>query len=83
MFLTGEPGSGQTHVTRAFVSYLKRAHVEGAVTASTGIAATAGRAYHSFVEWDWDQTVAFRPRSRCLTSNEPVSKRINAARSCH
>lgn len=40
VFLTGEPGSGKTHVTRTFISYLKEHGIEAAITASTGIAAT-------------------------------------------
>ncbi|MCC7436621.1 AAA family ATPase [Candidatus Nomurabacteria bacterium] len=40
VFLTGEPGSGKTHVTRAFISYLRDHGIEPAITASTGIAAT-------------------------------------------
>ncbi|MEK7530078.1 MAG: PIF1 family DEAD/DEAH box helicase [Patescibacteria group bacterium] len=81
VFLTGEPGSGKTHVTRAFVSYLKRAHVEGAVTASTGIAAThlGGRTIHSWSGIGIKQWLSAQDLD-ALTSNEPVSKRINAAR---
>ncbi|MBP6857820.1 MAG: AAA family ATPase [Candidatus Pacebacteria bacterium] len=40
VFLTGEPGSGKTHVTRTFISYLRDHGIEPAITASTGIAAT-------------------------------------------
>lgn len=40
VFLTGEPGSGKTHVTRTFISYLREHGIEPAITASTGIAAT-------------------------------------------
>lgn len=40
VFLTGEPGSGKTHVTRTFVTYLREHGIEPAITASTGIAAT-------------------------------------------
>ena len=40
VFLTGEPGSGKTHVTRTFISYLRDHGIEPSITASTGIAAT-------------------------------------------
>ncbi len=81
IFLTGEPGSGKTFVTNAYVSYLKRAKVEVAVTASTGIAAThiGGRTIHSWsgigikkelTSWEIDR----------IASNEYVSKRIDRTR---
>ncbi len=77
VFLTGEPGSGKTYVTNAFVRYLKRAKVEVAVTASTGIAAThlGGMTIHSWSgigiskslsPWDIDR----------IASNERIAKRI-------
>ena len=40
VFLTGEPGSGKTHVIREYIKYLQSAKINVAVTASTGIAAT-------------------------------------------
>ncbi len=40
VFLTGEPGSGKTHLVNQYVTYLRGAGVEPAITASTGIAAT-------------------------------------------
>lgn len=81
VFLTGEPGSGKTHVTRTFVAYLKRAGVEIAVTASTGIAAThlGGRTIHSWSGIGVKPWLSARDLD-ALTSNEPVSKRINGAR---
>lgn len=50
VFLTGEPGSGKTHTINAYVKYLKKAKVNTAITASTGIAAThiGGVTIHSF-----------------------------------
>lgn len=50
VFLTGEPGSGKTFVINEYVRYLKKAKVEVAVTASTGIAAThlGGMTIHSW-----------------------------------
>lgn len=40
VFLTGAAGSGKTHVLNEYISYLKSAGVEVAITASTGIAST-------------------------------------------
>ncbi|MDO8512236.1 MAG: PIF1 family DEAD/DEAH box helicase [bacterium] len=40
VFLTGEPGSGKTHVIREYIRYLRSVKIDVAVTASTGIAAT-------------------------------------------
>lgn len=50
VFLTGEPGSGKTHIVNEYVRYLKQAKVQVAVTASTGIAAThiGGLTIHSW-----------------------------------
>lgn len=50
IFLTGEPGSGKTHVINQYISYLRDHGVEPAITASTGIAAThiGGMTVHSF-----------------------------------
>src|SRR3989338_421160 len=81
VFLTGEPGSGKTFVTNAYVSFLKRAKIEVAVTASTGIAAThiGGRTIHSWsgigikkelTSWDVDR----------IASNEYAAKRIDRTR---
>ena len=81
VFITGEPGSGKTHLTNAYVRYLKRAKVEVAVTASTGIAAThlGGMTIHSWggigiqktlSKWDVDR-IAF---------NERVARRIARTR---
>ncbi|MBI5135516.1 AAA family ATPase [Candidatus Uhrbacteria bacterium] len=81
VFLTGEPGSGKTHVTNAYVRYLKQAKIDVAVTASTGIAAThlGGMTVHSWSgigisknlsNWDIDR----------IASNERVAKRIDRTR---
>ncbi len=40
VFLTGAAGSGKTYVLNEYISYLKKAGVEVAITASTGIAST-------------------------------------------
>ena len=81
VFLTGEPGSGKTFVVNQYVEYLKRAKVEVAVTASTGIAATHlnGMTIHSWgaiginktlTKWDLDR----------ISSIERVVKRIERTR---
>jgi len=50
VFLTGEPGSGKTHVVNEYVAYLRARQIEPAITASTGIAAThiGGLTIHSW-----------------------------------
>jgi len=50
VFLTGEPGSGKTHMINEYVAYLRGRGIEPAVTASTGIAAThiGGITIHSW-----------------------------------
>lgn len=81
VFLTGEPGSGKSFVTNAFVSYLKRAKIEVAVTASTGIAAThiGGRTIHSWSGIGIKRGLSKRDTDR-IASSEWVSKRIEKAR---
>lgn len=50
VFLTGEPGSGKTHVLNDFIRYLQKHNIPVGVTASTGIAAThlGGVTIHSW-----------------------------------
>ncbi|MDP3244769.1 MAG: AAA family ATPase [bacterium] len=50
VFLTGEPGSGKTHVINEYVNYLRCHNIEPAITASTGIASTHinGMTVHSW-----------------------------------
>ncbi|MEI6288612.1 MAG: PIF1 family DEAD/DEAH box helicase, partial [bacterium] len=50
IFLTGEPGSGKTHIVNEYVSYLRSFGIKPAITASTGIAAThiGGMTIHSW-----------------------------------
>lgn len=50
VFLTGAPGSGKTHVLRAYISYLKEKGIEVGITAPTGIAANhlGGITLHSW-----------------------------------
>ncbi|MAZ56280.1 AAA family ATPase [bacterium] len=80
VFLTGEPGTGKTHVVNQYIAWLETAGVNVAVTASTGVAAThiGGMTIHSWcrlgprdslTEHDVEQIVA----------NEKTNKRINKA----
>ncbi len=50
VFLTGEPGSGKTHLINEYIKYLRDNSIEPAITASTGIAAThiGGMTVHSW-----------------------------------
>ena len=50
VFLSGEPGSGKTHVINEYAKYLRDRNIEPAITASTGIAAThiGGLTIHSW-----------------------------------
>ncbi|OGM96687.1 hypothetical protein A2532_03980 [Candidatus Wolfebacteria bacterium RIFOXYD2_FULL_48_11] len=50
VFLTGEPGSGKSHMVNRYVEYLRSCGVEPSITASTGIAAThiGGMTIHSW-----------------------------------
>ncbi len=50
VFLTGEPGSGKTHIINRYVTYLRERGIEPEITASTGIAAThiGGMTIHSW-----------------------------------
>ncbi len=50
IFLTGEPGSGKTHMINEYAAYLRSRSIEPAITASTGIAAThiGGMTIHSW-----------------------------------
>lgn len=48
--MTGEPGSGKSHMVNRYVAYLRSCGVEPSITASTGIAAThiGGMTIHSW-----------------------------------
>lgn len=50
VFLTGEPGSGKTHLLNEYIKYLRDQSIEPEITASTGIAAThiGGMTVHSW-----------------------------------
>ncbi len=77
VFLTGEPGSGKSHTTRAYIEYLRSHAIEPAITASTGIAATHihGMTIHSWSGLGIKQTVS--PYDlELLEQKEYVVKRI-------
>lgn len=50
VFITGPAGSGKTHLTNSYISYLKKNDIDPGITASTGIAAThmGGMTIHSW-----------------------------------
>lgn len=81
VFLTGEPGSGKTHVINQYVAWLEAAGIPVAVTASTGIAAThiGGMTIHSWsgigvrdslTPYDLDK----------IATNEKTVRRVKKAR---
>ena len=77
VFLTGSAGTGKTFLLNQFVSYLKKAKIKVAVTASTGIAAThlEGRTIHSWsgigIRKDMDEKTIKR-----LVKNKNLYKKI-------
>lgn len=81
VFLTGEAGSGKTHMINAYTAYLREQGIEYAVTASTGIAATH---IHGMTLHAWSGIGIARSLSesdlRDLVVNRYVAKRIKKAR---
>src|SRR3989344_1765839 len=77
VFLTGEPGSGKTHVVSCFIAYLKKYSIEPAITASTGIAAThiGGTTIHSWSGIGIKKELSPSDVKR-ISSNKKVSARI-------
>lgn len=81
VFLTGEPGSGKTHVVNQYVAYLRGCGIEPAITASTGIAAThiGGMTIHSWsgigIKTNLDKYDIGR-----IASNKYIVKRIRRAK---
>ncbi len=80
VFLTGEPGSGKTHMVNRYVTWLRERGIEPAITASTGIAAThiGGFTIHSWsgigiknflTEYELD----------AISQNKKVAKRVGDA----
>lgn len=80
VFLTGEPGSGKTHVLNEYIEWLEGCRVSVAVTASTGIAAThiGGTTIHS---WSWvgARDTLSQYDLDAITTKERVVKRIKKA----
>ncbi len=81
IFLTGEAGSGKTHIINQYTEYLNLHEIDFAVTASTGIAATHihGMTIHSWSgigvhqELDDDEL-------KHIAENRYVAKRIKKAK---
>ena len=80
VFLTGEPGSGKTHVIDCFIAHLRKYRIEPAITASTGIAAThiGGMTIHSWSGIGIKKELSPWDIKR-ISSNRKVSARIKKA----
>jgi hypothetical protein len=80
VFLTGEPGSGKTHVVNEFVEWFRAHGVEPAVTASTGIAAThiGGFTIHSWSGIGVRRHLGVQDLRR-IAENRRLAKRIVGA----
>lgn len=80
VFLTGEPGSGKTHVINKYIAWLEAAGLNVAVAASTGIAAThiGGMTIHA---WSGIGIKDFlSPQDLdAIASREKIVKRARAA----
>lgn len=81
VFLTGEPGSGKTHLVNEYVAYLHEHDIAPAITASTGIAAThiGGFTIHSWSGIGIRKTLASYDLEM-MAMNERLARRIRAAR---
>jgi len=77
VFLTGQAGSGKTHLLNQYIKFLKKNGAKVAVTASTGIAATHlnGITIHSWSGIGIKKTVTDQEIAR-LKSNQRVKSRI-------
>lgn len=81
VFLTGEPGSGKTHLINLYVAYLRGIGIEPSITASTGIAAThiGGMTIHS-----WSgigiKTELSKHDLHKIASSGYIAKRVKAAK---
>ncbi|MEI8097049.1 MAG: AAA family ATPase [Candidatus Moraniibacteriota bacterium] len=81
VFLTGEAGSGKTHIINQYTEYLRNHEIDFAVTASTGIAATHihGMTIHSWsgigVHHELDDN-----ELKHIAENRYVAKRIKRAK---
>lgn len=81
VFLTGEPGSGKTHLVSEYISYLRSCRIESAITASTGIAAThiGGMTIHSWTGIGIRTKLEKRDLN-LITSNHYVVDRVKNAK---
>jgi len=81
VFLTGEPGSGKTHIINEYVAFLRDQGIEPAITASTGIAAThiGGMTIHSWSGIGIKKKLDKYDLDR-ITSNEYITKRVRRAK---
>lgn len=80
VFLTGEPGAGKTHVTNAYVAWLKAHGITPAVTASTGIAAThiGGMTIHAWSGIGILKTLSKYDLDHISQNKNVVSRILNA-----
>lgn len=80
VFLTGEPGSGKTHMVNQYVRWLGERGIEPAITASTGIAAThiGGMTIHSWSGIGVKKNLSSYDLDM-IASNERVAKRVGRA----
>jgi len=76
VFLTGEPGSGKTHLINEYVAYLRSNGVEPAITASTGIAAThiGGMTIHSWSGISIKKTLTNRDLDALMTNKRYLQR---------
>jgi ATP-dependent exoDNAse (exonuclease V) alpha subunit len=81
IFLTGEPGSGKTHVVNKYTAYLRAKQIPFAVTASTGIAAThiSGMTIHAWSGIGVDRFLD-EEEIKKRASKGYIAKRIKKAR---
>ena len=77
VFLTGEPGSGKTHIINEYVQYLRAHGIEPAITASTGIAAThiGGMTIHSWAGIGIKNSLSDRDLKKIATTTY-ITKRV-------
>lgn len=81
VFLTGEAGSGKTHIINRYTDYLRHHEIDFAVTASTGIAATH---IHGMTIHSWSgigvQSTLDDDALKHIAENRYVAKRIKRAK---
>lgn len=77
VFLTGQAGSGKTHLLNQYIEYLKRNNIGVAITASTGIAATHmdGMTIHSWSGIGIKDSMTDK-ELQALCKNSRISKRF-------